>query len=89
MKQEETEGWVVPVHQSLLIPVMVAGIPRPIAVALVGFVMIVSGPMGMWFLGIPLGILFFVIARALSSWEALWFEIGLAHLRLPSIFEAH
>ena len=87
MQQEETEGWVVPVHQSLLTPVMVAGVPRPVAVILVAFTMIVSGPLGMWFLGIPLGIFFYVVARALSQWEELWFEIGRLHLLLPSIFE--
>lgn len=89
MQEEAPEGWTVPIHGSLLVPVLVAGVPRPIGVALVAFVMIVSGPMGMWFLGIPLGILFYVIARALSQWESLWFEIGRAHLLLPSVFETH
>lgn len=84
---QEPEGWHVPVHQSLITPILLMGLPRPFAILLAMLVLVISMPMGLWYLGIPLGVVAWGVGSWLTRLDPAWFELGRIHIRQPSVFE--
>ena len=82
---ERPEGWAVPVHASLTQPQLILGMPRGFAIVLSTAVMIITMPMNLWFVGLPLGLIFWVLGATLTRWDEAWFEAGHRHLIQPGV----
>lgn len=86
MRPERPEGWVVPLHTSLSSAVLLMGVPRPVGILILMISLVITMSLGLWYLGIPLGIGSWALAAWLTRLDANWFEIGRVHLRLPKTF---
>ncbi len=83
MSEQELEGFRVPIHRSLTEPLMMAGIPRRIAI-LNGFVTfaMVMGAHNLWV--VPLGIVSHLVLLALYRRDQYILSIIKANLSRPS-----
>lgn len=83
MSEQEPEGFRVPIHRSLTEPLMMAGIPRRIAI-LNGFATfaMVMGAHNLWV--VPLGIVSHLVLLALYRRDQYILSIIKANLSRPS-----
>ncbi|WP_154661980.1 VirB3 family type IV secretion system protein [Phycisphaera mikurensis] len=71
---------------SLVTPVLLMGVPRPVGILILMVSLIITMSLGLWYLGIPLGLGCWALATWLTRLDPQWFEIGQVHLRLPKVF---
>ena len=89
MNPEKPEGWHVVVHRSLTTPILLGGLPRGAAILILMATLLISISMELWFIGLPLGGVCWLLGRWLTRQDPAWFDIGRAHLFTPSKYEVH
>ena len=61
--------------------------PRGFAILLAMGVLIITMPLNLWFIGIPLGVVLWILGAALTQWDEAWFDAGHRHLLQPGVYE--
>ncbi len=75
-----TEGYAVPIHHSLTVPLLLAGVPR--RVALLNGTIVAAMALGLHnVLAIPVGILVHLVAVYATKWDPFFLEIGINHMK--------
>ena len=74
MTPDDPEGFRIPIHQSLTIEHLMAGIPRTLCIVIWTFVVALSLPLRTWY-AIPLGIFFHAVAYAASRRDPQFWEV--------------
>ena len=83
MTEPLPDGYVQPVRQALIMPVLVAGVPRAFAI-LNGTAMTALGLGAHQILvAVPLGLALHATAVVLTKRDPLWLDVLLRHLRQP------
>jgi type IV secretion system protein VirB3 len=85
---DEIEGFVVPFHASLAEPIMFGGVPRTFAIINGVFAAELTLGLGVWWLGIPVGIALHSIAFALHKRDPYFFSVLMRHIRQKEYWEA-
>lgn len=84
---EKPEGFDVPLSLSLTQPVLLAGVPRSVAILSGTATAALSLGLQVWWLGIPLGLAMHAIAVALTKADPLWLDVFRRQVRLPAHLE--
>jgi type IV secretion system protein VirB3 len=79
----DDNGLEIPLYQSLTQPILMGGVPRTFAILLWMFVMILSIPLHLFYIGIPFGIFTHSLAAWLTKRDPHFFEVLVRHLRQP------
>jgi type IV secretion system protein TrbD len=78
--EEEPSGYELPIFTSLTQPVLMGGIPRSVAILNGTVAVLISLPLGLPYIGIPLGIAVHAIAAYATKRDAYFFEILKRHV---------
>ena len=81
------EGFEVPLSISLTQPVLMGGVPRPVAIVNGTAAAALSLGLQVWWMGVPLGVLVHVATVALTKADPLWLEVFRRQVRLPAHLE--
>ena len=81
------EGYEIPLSLSLTQPVLMGGVPRPVAILTGTATAALSIGLQVWWLGIPLGLAMHAIAVALTKADPLWLDMFRRQIRLPAHLE--
>lgn len=84
---EKPEGFEIPLSLSLTQPVLMAGVPRPVAILTGTATAALSIGLQVWWLGIPLGLAMHAVAVALTKADPLWLDVFRRQIRLPAHLE--
>jgi type IV secretory pathway TrbD component len=84
----DIDGFEVPFHNSLAEPIMLGGVPRMYMIGNFVFTMELCLGMGVWWLGIPAGILIHAIGYALTKRDPYFFGTLSKHLRQKPYWDA-
>ena len=84
---EKPEGFEIPLSISLTQPVLMGGVPRPVAILNGTAAAALTLGLQVWWLGIPLGILMHAAAVALTKADPLWLDVFRRQIRFPSHLE--
>ena len=76
-------GFLVPVRQALIQPVLVAGVPRAFAFVNLTAAAAVGLGAHQVLVAVPLGLGLHGLAAALTKRDPLWLDVLLRHLRAP------
>lgn len=82
------EGFEVPLHLSLTQPMLLAGVPRPFAILNGTTCAALTLGLGVWWLGLPLGVGLHITAYYLTKKDPLWFDVLRRHMRHKSHLES-
>ncbi len=86
--EEPVPGFYAPVHRALTEPILLAGVPRAVAIANGTLAAAVGLGLRLWLVGL----LLWLLGHALAAWacrhDAQFAEIARRHLRLPPWFRA-
>jgi type IV secretory pathway TrbD component len=74
----------IELFQSLTEPIMLAGVPRAFAIMNATMATVISMPLQLWYIGIPLGIIVHGVAAYLCKRDPYFFQILVRHLKQPS-----
>jgi type IV secretory pathway TrbD component len=77
----EPEGFSVPLHQSLTNRILMAGVPRQVAIVNATLGAALSIGLHVWWLGIPLAVALHAIAYRLCRGDPYFFEVLVHHVR--------
>lgn len=77
----DDDGLSIPLFQSLTQPILLGGVPRTFAILNGMFAMILSVPLGLFYVGVPLGIFLHALAAWLTKRDPHFFEVLMRHLR--------
>lgn len=87
MEEEEIPGFMIPVHRALTTPLMMAGVPRNIAI-INGTITAALG-LGLHCLwAIPLGIVIHAVARLAARQDPMYFEVLRSHIKQHTYYYA-
>jgi type IV secretion system protein TrbD len=82
---EATEGYVVPIHHSLTVPLLLAGVPR--SVALLNGTVVAALALGLHnLLAIPVGLIVHLLAVYATKWDPFFLEVGINHIKEKRIY---
>ena len=84
---EKPEGFEVPLSLALTQPVLMAGVPRSVAILSGTATAALSLGLQVWWLGIPLGLAMHATAVALTKADPLWLDVFRLQIRLPAHLE--
>lgn len=77
---EKIEGYEALLHQSLMVPLLIAGVPR--RVALLNGTVVAALALGLHnLLAVPVGLLVHMIAAYATKWDPFFLEIGINHMK--------
>ena len=82
------DGYEVPVHQSLEQQVLLGGVPRSFAILNFTLAAVLTVGLGVWWLGLPLGVAVHMVAAWATTLDPLWFDVIKRHIRLPRHLES-
>lgn len=82
------EGYEIPLHLSLTQPILMGGVPRMFAILNGTVTAVLVLGLGVWWLGLPLGITLHAIACTITKKDPLWFDVFRRHLRHKSYLES-
>ena len=74
MSTDEPEGFRIPIHQSLTIELLLAGIPRTLCRGIWTFVVALSLPLRTWY-AIPLGVFFHSVSYAATRRDPQFWDV--------------
>ena len=77
------EGYVQPVRQALIKPVLLMGVPRSVAIINLTVAGAVTLGAQQWMIGIPLGVACHLAAAYMTRRDPLWFDVLVAHVKAP------
>ena len=77
--ENETE---IPLFQSLTQPILLGGVPRTFAILNGVLAAVISIPLGLFYVGIPLAISLHAFAAWMTKRDPYFFEVLIRHLRL-------
>ena len=77
------DGFVQPVQQALIQPVLVAGVPRTFAIVNLTTMTALGLGAHQVLVAVPLGLGLHALAVLLTKRDALWLDVLLRHLRQP------
>ncbi|QDU33252.1 Type IV secretory pathway, VirB3-like protein [Poriferisphaera corsica] len=83
MESEMPRKYYAPVHQSLIQPVMIAGVPRQFAFINWTTAMAISFGMHMPWIGLPLGLVLHIVVARITKNDVDWMTILMRYLRQP------
>jgi type IV secretion system protein VirB3 len=84
---DKPEGFEIPLNLSLTQPVLMAGVPRAVAILNGTATAALSIGLQVWWLGIPLGLVMHAVAVALTKADPLWLDVFRRQVRLPAHLE--
>jgi type IV secretion system protein VirB3 len=84
---DKPEGFEIPLSLSLTQPVLMAGVPRSVAILSGTVTAALSLGLQVWWIGIPLGLAMHAMAVALTKADPLWLEVFRRQIRLPAHLE--
>lgn len=82
------DGFEVPFHTSLAEPIQFGGVPRVFAIVNGVFATVLTLSLGVWWLGIPVGVALHLIAYALTKNDPYFFSVLGRHLRQKPYLDA-
>lgn len=82
----QLEGFEVPLHRSLTQPIMLAGVPRPVAILNGTLAAAIGLGLQMWLPGIVLFLLGHMLAAFAAKRDPHFVEVTLRHLRQKGHF---
>lgn len=75
-----TEGYEVPIHHSLTVPLLLAGVPRRFA--LLNGTVVAALALGLHnLLAIPIGLVVHLVAVYATKYDPFFLEVGINHLK--------
>ena len=83
MTEHPPEGYVQPVRQALITPVLVAGVPRAFAILNATAMTALGLGAHQVLVAVPLGLGLHATAVVLTKRDPLWLDVLLRHLRQP------
>lgn len=87
-REIEPEGYSIPFHGSLAEPIMFGGVPRTFAILNGAFAAELTLGLGVWWLGVPVGVGLHMLAFALHKRDPYYFTTLVRHLRQKPFWEA-
>lgn len=84
MADGEPDGYEIPFHSGPTERIFIGGVPRSIAICNATVAAAITLPLGIWYVGIPLGIIVHMIARYLCKRDPFFFENLRRHIRHPA-----
>ncbi len=84
---DKPDGFEIPLNLSLTQPVLMAGVPRTVAILNGTATAALSLGLQVWWLGIPLGLAMHTAAVALTKSDPLWLDVFRRQIRLPAHLE--
>ncbi len=82
------DGFEVPFHNSLAEPIQFGGVPRVFAIVNGVFAAVLTLSLGVWWLGLPVGIGLHLVAYALTKRDPYFFAVLNRHLRQKPYLDA-
>lgn len=79
--QNHIDGYEVPIHSSLVAAILMGGVPKPFALCNLTVSAILTLGLGVWWVGVPIGLTLHSVATALTNSDPLWFEVGRRHVK--------
>ncbi len=86
-RPEDVEGLEIPVSLSLTQPLLMGGVPRPVAIVVGTLTAALTLGLQVWWLGLPLGLALQAAAAALTRADPHWFDVFKRQVRLPHHLE--
>ncbi len=77
-------GIDIDLFQSLTQPILLAGVPRPFAIMNATIAAVISMPLQLYYIGIPLGIIVHGVAAWLTKRDPYFFSTLVRHMKQPS-----
>lgn len=84
---DQPDGFEIPLSLALTQPVLLAGVPRSVAILSGTATAALSLGLQVWWLGIPLGLAMHAIAVALTKADPLWLDVFRRQIRFPAHLE--
>ena len=84
MEDNIPENYYAPVHQSLIVPVMLAGVPRKFAFINWTTALAVSFGLHMPWIGLPIGLVLHIIVASITKNDVFWMSVLMRYLRQPT-----
>ncbi len=81
-------AWEIPMHQSLSQPILMGGVPRTFAIINWTTAAAIALGLQVFWLGIPMGVVFHTAAYYLTKKDPQWFDVFKRHLRHPKYFRS-
>jgi Type IV secretory pathway, TrbD component len=81
---DTNSGIEIELFQSLTQPVLLAGVPRPLAIMNATIAAVISMPLQLFYIGIPLGLLVHAVAAWLTKRDPYFFAALIRHMKQPS-----
>jgi len=81
-------GFEVAFHNSLAEPIQLGGVPRVFAIVNGVFAAVLTLSLGVWWLGLPVGISLHLVAYALTKRDPYFFAVLSRHLRQRPYLDA-
>ena len=82
------KGFEVPLHLSLTQPILLAGVPRSFAIINFTLTAALTLGLGVWWLGLPIGLVVHCVAHTITLHDPLWFDVLKRHLRHKPYLES-
>lgn len=82
----DNDGFEIPFHAGPTERILLGGVPRAMAISNATVATAITLPLGLWYIGIPLGIGVHLGGRYLCKRDPYFFENLRRHLRHPSDF---
>jgi type IV secretory pathway TrbD component len=76
----EPEGYEIPIFTSLTQPILMGGVPRSVAILNGTAAILISMPLGLPFIGIPLGITVHAISAYATKRDQYFFDVLKRHI---------
>ena len=74
MDLNDPDGYRIPIHQSLTIEHLMAGVPRTLCIVIWTFVVALSLPLRTWY-AIPVGVFFHIVAAAAARRDPQFWDV--------------
>ena len=85
MHDEELPGYTAPLHRALTERMLIAGVPREMALLNGTLTAVLVLGLHSW-LGLPVGLLIHVVAAAAATYDAQFFAVVVRHLRYRAYY---
>lgn len=81
------DGYRVELHTQISAPITMAGVPRQWAIMIGTAVLVVSLGLRMPYVGVPMGLAFWIAAYAITKDDPHFFEVARRHIHHPAHLE--
>ena len=84
MEHDVPDRYYAPVHQSLIQPVLIAGVPRKFAFINWTTAMAISFGIHMPYIGLPIGLVLHLVVANVTKKDVDWLNVLMRYLRQPT-----